>query len=97
MLWQRKMKKIIWVWSFVVGLRFEVFALDRALMAYVKFPMPEPCYNGREMARFWSSVIARSDCSCLGRSGCMSRENSALPNGIAVLRVYSSGRLGLWI
>ena len=36
--------------------------VDRVLLAYVKFAIPEPCYNGRKMARFWSSVIARSDC-----------------------------------
>ena len=36
--------------------------VDRVLLAYVKFPIPKPCYNGRKMARFWSFVIARSDC-----------------------------------
>ena len=32
------------------------------LIAQVKFPIPDPCYDGQKSTRFWSSVIARSDC-----------------------------------
>ena len=36
--------------------------IDRVLLAYVKSPIPNPCYNGRKGTRFWSSVVAKSDC-----------------------------------
>ena len=32
--------------------------VDSVLLAYEKFPIPDPCYNGRKSMRFWSSVMA---------------------------------------